>query len=425
MRQVRHVVISLIFLFFLVPFTFAQEYMIAPAPPLGDGSRQLFGQNHAYSVVFRGNGESVVSARILFTNASTTAMKSIVLRVPRVSPQDTVAYQVLRPGQPYDIYNWYGASSYQKTPVTFTGDTFTITLPQPVAPDSSGSILLYYRAFGYAKKDIVGAYRFTFETLQAQEPIQQLQVGLLTDSDLVLRGSKSQVNYRFEDMGMAAIGMTTEAAPMANSRMDSYYQQIGYGDIVKVASNLQALESYTVGGSYADAKIKLYVKEIAIGIGIVAIVVAILIWIIPKILKSQNAPTGGRSPSAGVIAVLGVSFVSSMLSIGYTALVMFVMRNLSSFVVYDVQMPVTMLVLIVSLGVYGLLLVVPGILLGMRFGIWYGVSAVGVSMIWLVLGLIIYMVMILSSPPDQPVFMPMMEARTAPPIAPDAPPVAQ
>lgn len=387
--------------------------MIAPAPPLDGGSRQLFGQNHAYSVVFRGNGEAIVNMRLSLTNTQAEPMKSFTLRVPKAQPTDLLAFQVSQAVP--DFYSYIPAT-YQKAQVTYAGDTITVTLPQPILADKSGSILLYYRAFGYAKKDIIGAYRFTFETLQAQDPIQQLQVGIRTDSDLILRGSKSQVNYRFEDMGMVSADMATEAAPMANARMDTYYQQIGYGDMVKTASNLQALESYTVRGSYADTRAKLYVKEIAIGIGVAVLVVAIVIWIVRLMLKNQKAPAGIKSPSTGIVAVFGVSFVSAMLAIGYTALVMFVMRNLTTFVRYDVQMPISMLLLIVSLGVYGLLLVVPAILIGIRFGIWYGVSTVGVSIIWLVLGLIIYMVMIIATPPDQPVFMPMMEARDAPVI---------
>lgn len=406
--------------FILLVFTsfrpvYAQNSMIAPMPPIDGGMSQLFGQNHWYSVVFRGNGEAVVSTRIVFSNITTSPLRLLEYRVPRVKPEDMIAFQVIRepqciqyayPDRPIDLnsetkiqqrcvqyqepdaYNWYGPSKYQRADVRYSGDTISVTLPQQIQTEKSGSLLLSWRAFGYAKKDLAGAYHFTFETLQASDPVQQLQVGISTDSDLVLRGTKSQVNYRFEDAKSTMMGTADSAAPMANSRLDNYYQQIGYGQIVKNASNLQALESYTVRGSYADNTFRLYTKEIAIGLGVLALLVGISIWIIRRMMRGNRTQSSDKTTP--IIMMFGMSFASSILIIAYTVLLVFLSRNLSSLMSYDVQLPVTILILVVSLGVFGLLLFAPCVLLWMRFGVGFGLGTLGLSFLWLIFGLVLY-----------------------------------
>lgn len=373
----------------------AQEIdMIAPLPaqagmpPIDAGIGQLFGQNHWYSVVLRGNGEAVVNTRITLTNSNTNPMKSVAFRVPRVEPQDAVAFQVIQQGP--DFYSYYGPAKYQRAALDFSGDTMTITLPQSIASNASGSILLYYRAFGYAKKDLVGGYHFTFDTLQATDPIQKLQVGISTDTELFLRGTKSQVNYRFEDLTLSSKGMMAEAAPAVNSRMDSYYQQIGYGDLVKTTSNLQALESFTVKGAYADNKLKLYTKEIGIGVGIIILIVAVGFILVRRIIQTNRSST---QQSTNVLAVFGLSFLSAIITVGYSAALMYIVQNTPQLFGYQAQAPIMLLILVISLGVYGLLLGAPPLFIGIKRGVWYGLATAGMTVLWLILTLFIYLIM--------------------------------
>src|SRR3990167_7697476 len=69
---------------------------IYPVPPYRDNPPQVLGQDHAYSVTFRGNGEAVVSAKVVFTNLTDTPLSSISLRVPKVDAKDIIVFQVLR-----------------------------------------------------------------------------------------------------------------------------------------------------------------------------------------------------------------------------------------------------------------------------------------------------------------------------------------
>src|SRR3990172_5741276 len=76
----------------------ASSQMIAPdfVPLYPGGEPGFLGQDHAYTVVFRGNGEAVVSARVVLTNKGEEPLSEISLRVPFVEPKDVFVYQVIR-----------------------------------------------------------------------------------------------------------------------------------------------------------------------------------------------------------------------------------------------------------------------------------------------------------------------------------------
>src|SRR3989338_11193637 len=60
----------------------APDYILPPQTEPG-----FLGQDHNYTLVFRGNGEAVVSAKIAFTNKSESPLTELKLRIPRVEPR--------------------------------------------------------------------------------------------------------------------------------------------------------------------------------------------------------------------------------------------------------------------------------------------------------------------------------------------------
>jgi len=384
------------------------------APPITNPA-SLLGQNHKYTVTFRGNGEAVVSSRIVLTNTEDQARSSLSLRVPKVNPTDVIAYQVIAeptciryrpyqydPANPVkeqtcleyrepDYYNyWSGVSKYQKAQTTVHGDTIEITLPRPVGLNKNGSVILYYRVFGYARKNIFGTYEYAFETLKVEDKIHDLQVGITVDSDLYLKGVKGNVNYRFTDSAMflksEAAGMMT--APMANAQFDQVYRQIGQGSVTKTASNLQPLDSYTVKGSYADSRIKLYAPWLIGGSVVALLSLIVLIIVIRFMVKTLNK--GAKSSPqnttlTSTLLTLGLSGVSTTVILLYTFTLMMVMKSLSSIFPYDYTMLITLLVIIISLAVYAILLFVPAIFMGIKRGLGWGVSTAVTTIVWLVL----------------------------------------
>lgn len=420
---------------------------IMPVPPgeTPPTPLELLGEDQRYSVTLRGNGEAVVNMRLSLVNSTEAALSRISLRIPKGTLMDVLAFQVIIKGrcvhygnqgpqaenssgelmysklppclayEEPDFYNWYGPASYQKAKAEVSGDSVDITLPQPVKPTKSGSLVLAYRVPGLGKKDFFGAFHFTFETLKVNDKIQSLQVGISTDSDLVLKGTRGVVNYRFEDSAVALKGMSAETAPVASNRLDSFYQQIGAGQLIKTASDLQPFDSYTVRGSYADSIIRLYGKEIAIGVG-VFLLLAILLYGFARLAFRKRRPTDGKevqpqiqNQSTDIVLMLGVSFFAAVLAVGYTIILVIVMQNLSSVIPEESTMVLSLLLLIISLGVYGFLLVTPAIFMGLRRGLGFGAAAAALTFGWMVLALILFFLFsVLGGNRPIPYLVPMM-----------------
>ncbi len=467
MRILISILATLTLLINSISLVGAQEKLIAPFPG-SDTSAGILGQDHYYSVVMRGNGEAVVTAKIIFSNQTEEPLSTLKFQVPRVQPENILAYQVQRGPEcvrysPYpvqtlpsevnpdgssdfvpfmdrsgatvptdasairdpscleyrepDYYNWYyGNTKYNKTQSAVEGDTLTVTLTTPVEPSKSGSILLYYRGMGYVSKSWSGSLHYTFESLKVNENIRNLQVGISTDNDLVMKDAQADVNYRttMESAGVAKMDM---AAPTAasNAQFDQIYQNIGYGMVNKNASQLQPLDSYTVKGEYAQSSWQLYANE-TLWTGI-----AILVFIILAILAARFAlsrlkkdPEGKGVTNRDVVIAGITGFVSAFLMVAYTIVIMlvywtFISRN--AYMYYEMVPLLTVGLMIVSSAVYMFLFVTPAIVLGVKRGLWTGVITTVVTIIWLFVFLALfmfgYLLLTLGRTPGYPV-MPMM-----------------
>src|SRR3989338_6510564 len=253
-------------------------------------SELLFGQNHFYTVIFRGNGEAITYAKIAITNPDEKPLTEFSFEVPKVSPTEMVIYQMKLPqecvnynyndparpclqyrdpdyAQQYYYYGYSnGKAEYQKIQYTKSGNLYKFTLPTPVEPYKSTAIIVAYAAKGYVNESM-GLYKFNFETLKVPSRIQEIRVAVDVDSDLLLKGKKSSVNYN-------SLGIASEraVAPQAISSrdLDKVVGSIGsYGPIVKEAKNLAPNESFVVKGEYATNWFRLYLGSILLTLLIV------------------------------------------------------------------------------------------------------------------------------------------------------------
>ena len=398
--------------------------IIAPVPPV-DSTIGLLGQQQQYSIQFRGNGEAVIAAHITFSNTGTAPMKTISFRVPAVSPTDLITYQILHEPtcigyrgigsstciqyQQPDYYNyWYGGAKYEKATVTLQTDTITVTLPRIVSPGSSGSIILYYRAFGYAKKNLVGAYNFVYESLKTESPIEELQVGVSVDDELILKSAKGQTVYRFPVQSKAVLESPSAGGTAANTQLDSVVAQIGHGIITKTAHSLQPLDSYTVKGKYADNVARLYAKEIVIGIAALILVLLVIYVIGKKLFFSARVPASKNAQTyEPFLLSLGLGFSSAVLVVGYTLLLFFSSRLLES-ISYEFVNVIAILFSVISIGVYAFLLLTPTILVGIKRGVSWGLTTFGLTVLWLAIDSIIVLLVltILNGNQSSPIPMP-------------------
>lgn len=418
----------------VTPAAATETMMVDPYySPVQTSSQTFLGQDQYYTVTFRGNGEAVVNLKVIFSNLTPDPISTVTLRMPKAEIEDVLGFQVLRESQcirydqapiptilpsqkPYydgmnsinqypttkcaeyqapDYYQyWYGVTKYQKAAIEIKGDSIVVGLPKAVKPDNSASFMLYYRASGFTKKNIFGAYSYAFETLKAEDKVRTLQVGISTDSDLVLKGATGTVEYLKQDVSNIAMGASKE---MANTQLDSAYQQIGQGSIVKSSSNLQPLESYTVKGAYAPSTYALYGSQITLGIIAFLLILGVLVFFMRKVilhfrnqpsdktLKTSATPDNGRA----MLEVGLVSFFSSILIAGYTVVVMMGVTQFSAFYYSEMSLVLVLFVTIISFAVYSLFMFGPAIFLGMRRGYMWGLATFVMTTIFLVVYLLV------------------------------------
>lgn len=413
-------------------------------PPEQPPPVNFLGQDHYYSVTFRGNGEAVVNLKVVLSNLQEDQNLSLVnLRVPRVDPKDIAVYQVIRERQCViykseqaevraegptakiwtpaceqyqepDYYQWYGEAKYQKAKHELSGDTIMIELPQPIKANASGSFVIYYRTLGYAKKNLFGAFNFIFEILKINDKIRTLQVGVTTDSDLFLRGAKGKVSYRFDEGVVALKSAEITAGAIRSPQFDNFYQQIGQGEIIKTASNLQALDSYTVRGSYADSRLRLYAKEAVFCLIILLLFSLIFILVVKLLVRNwQKKSTVVKDDLVfPILAVAGLSFVSSLFILVYTIFVFLVFQYLSNYF-YQFSLILTIFLTIISIGVYSFFLFAPAVFFGFKKGLGWGIATFALTIFWLVFYLVVIFVVLflLYQSPNYPIGgpIPLME----------------
>ena len=276
---------------------------------------------------------------------------------------------------------------------------------------------------GYAKKNIFGTFNYTFETLKADDSVRTLKVGISTDSDLVLKNAEGEVEYRFDadttfsNLETAGVAM----APQKSAAIDSYVSQIGYGKINKTASNLAALESYSVKGAYADSRWKLYAKKITIFVLVILtllVVSGLVVRVVLRRLKKGKVTEGvvksegGEVPNKvtlGLIA-LGISFVSSLLTLFYSAFVYFIGTLIDDIVSYRYTSIFVIFLVIISFAVYAVLILAPGIYFGVKKGVGWGIATIVMTILWLGFYLIlaVMFVFFFGSGRNSPIY-PMLE----------------
>ena len=401
----------------------AGSSLIAPDyfPPYPGPEPGFLGQDHSYTVTFRGNGEAVVSARVILTNKEELPLSELSLRVPKVEPKDLFVYQVIRDKQcvrygvsiydpatrsyppqicdefqDADYYNYYGSAKYQKANFVYDGDTISVTLPTAISPNKSGSYFIFYRAGGYTSKNIFGAYKYDFETLKVNDDIRSLNVAIDVDSDLVLKGAQGEVQYRFSDVTELTFKGVGGAAPLASGAIDTFYSNIGYGRIIKTATNLAPLESYTVGGSYAKNRLALYAKEAGIAVAAIVVFVLVIVLIsrriysqfLKKEIKAEKA--SGVVGNAGHLAIsVSVGFVSSFVISGYTVVVILLGEVITRSISYQYNSVFVLSLVLISFGVYGLLLFGPAFYIGIKKGVGWGIATSIATIVWLTIFLVI------------------------------------
>ena len=365
----------------------------------------LFGQNHFYTVIFRGNGEAITYAKIAITNPDEKPLTEFSFEVPKVSPTEMVIYQMKLPqecvNQNYNDqaqpclqyrdpdyaqqYYYYGYSNgkaeYQKIQYTKSGNLYKFTLPTPVEPYKSTAIIVAYAAKGYVSES-AGLFKFNFETLKVPSRIQEIRVVVDVDSDLLLKGKKSSVNYS----------------------LDNVVGEIGsYGPLVKEAKNLSPNENFMVKGEYATSWFRLYLSSIILTIFII-IAIFVGVYFLARFLKKRAGQNGQNGSGTGQqmtsqnppssISILNLTNASvSLLSVVGVVGLTYLLRFLSEFNLFrsfnpDPVFGIIMAITIILL--YVLVILGPAIIVAIKHGWKSFLSILIAEFLWFVIFLVVY-----------------------------------
>jgi len=418
----KKTLILLVFSFILIsPVSATTESsgaMMSPEkiiPPIIDPTDPMllpiFGEDHAYSVTLRGNGEAVVNMRVALSNFEEQPNKDITLTFSGETPSEVAVYQIVKEKQciSYDekkldclqyqepnYYDYWGSNTkYYKATTQVEGKTIQIVLPHAIEPGKSGSYVLFMRIPEYTQKVFGGAYEYRFETLKTAAPIRNVNIGISADSDMKFKGADSQVYYQDSySVSPMLTAMVSKRESFQSSDFDNYISQIGQGQMYKNTSNLSLGDTYVVEGTYAKSIISLYLKEAFILLSSIIFIFFIVIGIVYFVMKQnrKTSPPHEMKPVSQIramIIAITASFVSGLGVAVYTLLLVGIGRMMESWSYYSFNMIGMLLLSVFSFGVYAAILFGPAIFAGVKRGIWWGVGVFGMTFGWIVLFLLI------------------------------------
>lgn len=292
--------------------------LVAALAPTTAGAQMLFGQEHYYAVLMRGNGEAVVSGKFIFTNREDAPQQKFKFKVKNNAElRNLVAFQefgsypvplplgVERGAYPYPQYG----TRYQKLIIESDEGNYTVTLAEPIKKDATGTVLINFRTFSFTSKAVLGRRTFAIETFSVDDDVNTVQVSVNVEEDYALKGAKQEVSYAETREAVAlpsAVGVGSDIA-VSSPVLERFSQAIVRpGAVTKHAQSLAPGETFIVRGSYARHRIALYLIEITI-----ALAAIILVVVVPTIIFARRK---GKLPALvyALCAVMLVGIVAAL-----------------------------------------------------------------------------------------------------------------
>lgn len=296
----------------------------------------LFGQKHAYSATVRPDGKVITYGKVVLNNPDDSPVKETTFTVPKgVEISNLSIYQILVPERcakekpatteaqqqepliapdypryetpceyveqhafelnEYDTYGYRGSDDsrlrYSAIKPAQNGNTFTLTLPEPIQPQKRGAYIVAYMVNKGYVNDTLGLYSLQFKTLQVPQAIEEVRVSVDVSSDLYTKVKRSTIQPATEDSLSLTSGASAGADQAVESRnLDKLQSSVGTGGtFTKTGKNLTPNETFVVSGEFADAIWKLYLWWI-IGTLVGGILIVVLIIFLLKKADQQSTP---------------------------------------------------------------------------------------------------------------------------------------
>lgn len=432
--------------------------LIAPQHVFAQYQGDIFpGESHYYSILLRGNGEAVITTKIVYSHVATPITSASIQLPKTIHPQDLNIYQITQNNncfpqyisppalegtpsslnvplyqppfkQPCVIQNQNyiyipKTAQYEKMQYTNSQNTIRFNFPTPI--QQNGAYILYYRTFDITKKNIFSAFNFTFETGKVPEVISTLTLSITTDSDYYLREAKRGVFYAPNFLQPTFPNYPYQGKVTVDSGFNQYYNQIGQGTVTDTISQLGPSESYTISGTYADSKLKLYANTL---VHTIAIILAILLGISllfiftfnkknhKKVALKNQFPTMHKNV---FFLSFGLSFSSMLLLAVFLISIGFIIKIFLPYGSYQIHLFFLSILMVFSCIITFILLLGPAVILTIQQGIKWGIITGIVTISFFIINLCITVAILF-------IFFPQsLSYRTYPGIPGSMPPVMQ
>lgn len=401
MKKVFTVLAIALLVSMLLPFVNAQT------------SKSYFHSSDYYSVTFDGEGDAVVTAKLVIDNISQYSVKKISLEIP----QQAIVYRVVLENYPshyngYYPYDVYPERTYSATALDFETERLSsstivnLDVNGYIEPEENASIVLIYKVSDYAEKDFLGNFSFDFQTIIDKQAalIQSVRVAVNVQEGFTVKGGQAKVDYRKDYFAPEALG-TLQSVSVDSAAYQDFSQNISYvqGAIVKTAVNLDPFESFHVKGSFGENSLLLNLGEL-IG-AVIAIIVVLLLFkfiALPKIKealgsKSKIPKEGKKKEEKGIkggsiTAKLTASAFSALGIIAYWEIVFAFIPWLLNLIGYREYGLIVILLLFLGIAVSGILLFVPAILSGKKEGFMSGLTVFIATVVFVLVFWIIWLI---------------------------------
>lgn len=415
---------------------------------------KFFGQRHYYQVVFDGEGEAAVAAKIKLVNTDEGELKKTEIEIPGkevrmiravqesyqnkkecesweqncMKKEDEMCVKYKRECKKWRLYpNPNNPSYYTLDPEKeklSDSVKYSFNLKEEVKKQGQTSLLLYYKVPKQAKKKW-GVYNFTFETAKAPYDISQTRVAVNLADDFLLKGGKSKTDYQpnFSNFKSEA----SQVKGSSNETLSSFSDQITYAQgYVKKTQGLDPWESFKVQGKYSRSWFSLYRGAILGWSAGALMFLAVLGFLIKRTVKRKRKSLSDRegektaadeasgSDSLLPLKVIGAGFGSVVGILVVILISAFVLRNLSHWIGYQVSEFFGLFVVLVASLIVLALFFGPALYMGVKHGIssgiWTGVATISIMVVLLIIAFIFLAVF--GGSPGRP--QPLMETQGYP-----------
>ena len=395
--------VLLLFFNFFSANVLATDMVYKPYPY----EQNTFGTNQFYNVVFDGEGQATVVAKLIIQNLGKEAINELLLEIPGKNVRIISIFQEANEKEQRCSYYNYNCITYAKDPqctqynsqgecvktericikqdqqcASWYNQTIwppkyynlekteeqlseskriKLKLDVSIKEQETGTFILYYKTDGLAAERL-GVFNFDFQTIKMNFDTQQARVSVGVNSDLYFQGGEANVNYQ-PNFAVFDKAELMSAKGVQSQELSDFSRNIQYSSgYTKTAQGLDPWESFSVKGKYATSWLMLNKAKLFSGIIIVLAIISGLIFGIRKALRFKKTNlflTVGLTSFASSILLTCVWFGGIKL-----------LQWFSNFLYYNSSASMIILLLgLLWIVLMLTLLFAPPIYIGIRYGI--------------------------------------------------------